>query len=630
MQRGIRNHESAKNNQTEQVQGRNGCPKPEKNISRTISDVTSGRYNPSPSYNLRSRPNAPHSTLVDFYVYVHGDQPVDDVYLLFSHEEPILLRRVGSDIRLWHYQLPLRCDLKKEYVEYFYRILIKGHDSTVPVFGRWLSKDATFMDEISERNIKSNKQYDVFHFSQDRRYYQETVPQSVIFYIKWLLHSVDMSNISQILQQVEEMRFDFTAKHVRDFIAWIVEQVIGPSVTDIQRLYLCLILGLLFQNCSRHFRFPNDSNSKQACDRLLECFSARVHSSFLSPSNLKILEKLANTLVQNCSCPGWLNLAATFYPYLGVRYVLQKKHDSGLKYKYDIKEYHKLMDTLLKNIDNTEQEENEHQSLLQAVLEIAPSNDVVVQLFDGPDTGRFFADEAGKEDFFVKFYQDSHHSGRRRGVGEKVVELLKIPQKLREKLYRLVNSCLLDFVSSDEEVKEEHIKAFIDLIILHNSLQQSQVVDLLIEISRSKSVRRHGLLLRILHTSCFRADWHNTAMAHKVKICSTWVNTKVVNETRMNSGVDKTTAVYHGIEELMRCSLNKSNNKLAEEVSKTVVENILRNEESLSILKAFVKIDKYSTVVQDCYKTHVKEILGRDRRLMRKSVKILEEYSSSR
>ena len=557
---------------------------------------------------------------------------MDDVCLLFSHDESILLHRVRSDIKLWYYQFPLSCDLKKEYVEYRYRILIKGHDSTVPVFGRWLSKDATFMDEIGKRNIKSNEQYDVFHFSDDRRYYQETVPQSVIFYIKWLLHSVDMSNISQILQQVEEMRFtNFTAKHVRDFIAWIVEQVIGPSVTDTQRLYLCVILGFLFQNCSTYFRFPNDSNSKKACDRLLECFSAGVHSPFLSPSSLKILEKLAGTLVQNCSCPGWLNLAATFYPYLGVHYVLQKKHDTGPMYKYDIREYHKLMDTLLKNIDITEQEENAHQSLLQAVLEIAPSNDVVIQLFDRPDTGRFFADEAGKkEDFFVKFYQDSHYSGRRRGVGEKLVELLKIPQKLREKMYRLVNSCLLDFVRSDEEVKEEHIKAFIDLIVLHHCLQQSQVIDLLIEISRSKSVRRHGLLLKILDSSYFRDDWHNTAMAHKVKICSTWVTTKVVNETRMNSGVDKTTAVYHGIEVLMRCSLNKSNNKLAEEVSKTVVENILRNEESLSILKAFVKVDKYSTVVQDCYKTHVKQILGRDRRLMRKSVKILEEYSSSR
>jgi hypothetical protein len=70
MEPGIRSHEPAKNNQTEQVQGRNGCPKPEKSTSRTFSDVTSGRYNPSPSYNLRSRPNAPHSTLVRLFTLI--------------------------------------------------------------------------------------------------------------------------------------------------------------------------------------------------------------------------------------------------------------------------------------------------------------------------------------------------------------------------------------------------------------------------------------------------------------------------------------------------------------------------------------------------------------------------------
>ncbi|CAB4041919.1 Hypothetical predicted protein, partial [Paramuricea clavata] len=63
VQQGIRSHEPAKNNQTEQVQGRNVCPKPETSTSQTISDVTSGKYNPSPSYNVRSTPNVPHSTL---------------------------------------------------------------------------------------------------------------------------------------------------------------------------------------------------------------------------------------------------------------------------------------------------------------------------------------------------------------------------------------------------------------------------------------------------------------------------------------------------------------------------------------------------------------------------------------
>lgn len=541
------------------------------------------------------------------------------------------MHRIGSDIKLWHYQLPVSCDLQNQNIEYRYRVFIRGHDSKVPVLGRWLSKDDTVIDEIGKRSIKSLVQYDVFHSSQDGRYYIESIPQSFIFYIKWLLKSVNMSSISHILQQVGEMRFkSFTAKHVREFITWIVEQVIGPSVTDTQRLYLCVILGHLFHNCSTYFTLPCDPKSEKACNRILDSFNASVHAPFLSPSSLKILEKLASTLVEKSSCPGWLNLAATFYPYLGVKYVVRKRHHSPMEYKYDIKEYQKLTDTLLKNINITDEEKSDHLNLLHMVLEIAPNNEAVVELFDNPDTNQFFANEAEKEDFFVKIFQDAHFSGTKRGVGAKLVGLLNIPEKLRGKLYRLVNSSLLDFVRSSEELKEEHSKAFLNLLVFDQCLQKSVVVDLLFEISKSKSVPHHKLLLIILNTSFFRDDWHSTPVAQKVKVCSTWVITKVANEMRINSGIDRTTAVYHGIEEVMRCSLNTSNNKLAEEMSHTVVHQILRNEESLSILKAFVNIEKYSTVVQDCYKTHMKEVLVGGRRLVKKSLKVLEEYPSSR
>ena len=568
---------------------------------------------------------------MDFYLYVHSDHPADDVYLLFGHEKPILLHRIPGENKLWHHQLSLSCDVKKEYIDYKYRIFIKGHDSKFPVIGRFFSKDDAFLDEISTRKIAANVQYDVFHFPYDRGYYTECIPQSVTFYIKWLLQAVNMSSISQILQQVEGMHFTkFTTKHVREFIAWIVEQVIGPSVTDTQRLYLCVILGHLFHNCRFVFPWPNDHNSKKACDRLLDCFNASAQDSFLPPSSLQILKEFASTLVEKSSCSGWLNLAATFYPYLGVKYVVQNKQYNNINYKYDIKEYQKLTDTLLKNIKISHEEKSDHLNLLQTVLEIAPNNEAIVELFDNSDTNQFFTNDAEKEEFFVKIFQDAHYSGTRRGVGAKLVDLLNIPEKLRGTLYRLVNSSLLDFVRSSEELKEEHSKAFLNLLVFDQCLQKSDIVDLLVEISKSKSVPRHQLLLMILNTSLFREDWHGTPVAQKVKICSTWVITKVVNEMHINSGIDKTTAVYHGVEEVMRCSLNTSNNKLAEEVSQKVVHRFLGSEESLSILKAFVSIEKYSTVVQDCYKIHMKEVLVCDKRLIKKSLKVLEEHPISR
>ena len=557
--------------------------------------------------------------------------------------------RVESGIKLWHYRLPVSCDLQNQNIEYRYRVFIPGHDSKIPFFGRWLSKDDVLIDEIGKRCIKPLSkddtvldetgkrniipyvQYEVFHFPQDLRYYPESVPQSFIFYIKWLLKSVDMTSISQILQQVEGMFYaNFTARHVREFISWVVEQVIGPSVTDTQRLYLCVILGHLRQKCDAYFDLPCSHDSKKACDRLLDSFTTRVHAPFLSSSSLTILEKIASTLVENSSSPGWLNLAATFYPYLGARYVIQKGTYCNMHYNYDIKEYQTLTEILLKNINITLEEKRVHLDLLQMVLKIAPNNETVVALFDNPDTNQFFKDEPEKEDFFVKIFQEAHCSGTASDVGAKLVELLNIPKKLREKLCRLVKSSLSAFVRSSEEQKEEHSNAFLNLLVFGQCLNKSDVVGLLVEISRSKSVPRHKLLLKILNSSLFRNDWHNTTMAQKVKICSTWVTTKVANEMCTNSRIDKTTAVYHGIEELMCCSLNKSNTKLAEEVSQTVTQNMLENEESLSVLKAFVNIEQYSTVVQDCYKTHVKEILGRDRRLIKKSLKVLEGRSSSR
>ena len=560
---------------------------------------------------------------MNFYLYVHGDQPVDEVYILFGHEDPILLHKIRSQTKLWHHSMPLSSDLKNERIEYKYRIFVKGRDSKVPVIGRFWSKDDSVLDETGKRYTEDDVMYDVFQSPHDSRYYIESSPQSYIFYIQWLLQTVNISNISQILQKVEQMHFNrFSAKHVREFIAWIVEQIIGPSVTDTQRLYLCVILGHLSSNREVFFKLPKENSVKKACDRLLECFSANVHPPFISPSSIKILETLASKLVQNSSCPTWLNLVATFYPSLGVHYLLRKTYQFQVKYKYDIKEYHKLMETLLRNIDVTKEEKSAHQLLLHEVLKRAPNNEVVVELFDRQDTDNFFTDEAEKEDFFVKFYQDTHGSTKR-SVGEKLVDLLKIPKKLRERLHRLVNSSLLEFVRFDENLREEHSKAFLDLIFSEHNLQ---IFDLLLEISRSKLVPRQKLLLKILDNSFFRDGWHNLPMKQKVKICSSWVRNKVINETYS----DKTTAVYHGIEEIMRCSLNKSNHKLAEEMSETAINGILKNEENLSILKAFINIEKCSNVVRNCYKKHVKEVLFQDRGLMKKSVKVFEEYSGSR
>ncbi|XP_028397453.1 LOW QUALITY PROTEIN: uncharacterized protein LOC114521280 [Dendronephthya gigantea] len=585
------------------------------------------RNHPSLPHNLRLKPSDSHNISVDFYVYVHGNKPVDKVYLLFNNGSHVLLHKIDDDRKLWHYQLFSSDDLKRERIEYRYRAVIK-RDSHFPLVGKYFSKDDLNIEELGKRKIDSNLHYDVFHSPHDQRYYMESVAQSIIFYTKWLLPSLHISNISRILQQIEKMRFMYLdGKNVKDFISWIINHVIQLSINDVQRLYLCVLLAHLCD--SHHFSLPNKKETKAACDRLLACFSADVNSVFKSPPSVKIWEKLAIELVKHSSCPGWLNLAATFYSYLGVDYILQKRYFFSTAYNYSAREYQNLMDLLLRNID-VDSKNYSYKRLLKALMEMAPNNDIVVKLYDRPDIDKFFASETEKKDFFVEFYQNIHHkSSTRKDVGASLIELVKIPQELLRKMYRPVHSSMLNFLRSDDEMEEQHIKAFLDLMVLDYCLQKSDVNDLLIEIAKSKLTSRHNLLLNILNMSLFEDNWRDTSMVEKVKICCTWITTKVVNEKGMNDGMDTTTAVYHGIDVVMRCSLNKSNNKLAEEVSKTLIHDILRNEPSLSILKAFVSIEKYSTVVQNCYKANVKNIFSREPRLTKKSIKVLEEFTNS-
>ena len=109
----------------------------------------------------------------------------------------------------------------------------------------------------------------------------------------------------------------------------------------------------------------------------------------------------------------------------------------------------------------------------------------------------------------------------------------------------------------------------------------------------------------------FGKDWRETSFLRKVDICKWWVITRVVNKSRVSSPshVEKTTAVYEAIDQIMQCRLNLSNKGLAEEVSAAVVEKRLRSVKAISVLEAVSRIERCGAVVQDCYKFHVNKAL---------------------
>ncbi|XP_028396179.1 uncharacterized protein LOC114520154 [Dendronephthya gigantea] len=578
------------------------------------------------SHNLRSTPQ--QSTKVDFYLLIPETYSVANVCIhagrhwgeLFECEQP----------NLWKCSLDLPGDPIKNRFKYSYSLYRKKHTFKIPGIGRVDLGNVLHCKESAERCVGSQVQYDVFHFPEDRTYINKTIPSAVIFYLKWLLPHVNQLSISGILAQIKTLQFGWlNMEHTKHCATWIVQETLGNSVSDTQRLYLCIVLAHL-QNISSLFSRSNNQTA-EVCDRFLQCLNACADSNYLSKTDLQLLKKVAGILVENSSSPGWLTLAAHFYPYLGIKFLLSERYNSGLNYIYDVMEYHKIVDALFKytrTLNNIEQPA--HQRLLRCVLMDAPTlNDAITQ-FERCELRPFFADEHEKVDFFVKFYEEnSRHQGTRdESIGAELVHFFELPDTIREKLHTLLYDILLKISMSVDQLQKKHEKMFLEAM---RTLGMNEVHVVLKKLSTSKSVNGQRLVLEILNKKNFEEKWLRTPQAIKVEICKSWVIARVKNKASADnlSGEDKVVAVYEAFHIIMHCSLNISNESLAEEISTSAVEMVLKNEDAICVLKAFPIIENYVDVVQNCYKSHVEMVLQQAPSVIRKSTVFLNECSRS-
>ena len=487
-----------------------------------------------------------------------------------------------------------------------------------------------YLDEPVMRIVESYTQFDVFHFPKEREHVSETVPKSIIFYLKWQFQFVEPSTISEILTQIETFHFvNLCPKHVKECVNWILDNASSSTVSGIQRFYLCIVLSNLDQFLSR-LQLPNDKKTVKACDNLLQSLNAHVYSNLLSKTNLQRLEKIACILVKNSSSPQWLTLAAHFYPYLGIQFVVNEKNTTGLKNKYEVEEYKKILGTLLSHMKNTNSNiQAAKQELLPTVLKQAPCLTVISELFKSENINWLFDSEDEKLNFFVKFYQGNVQSNntKKESAGAKLIEFYEIPMKIRSRMRRFLFSTLLEYAKSDDESNREQVNIFVESVTSEKHLEMYEVLEILSELSKSKSTPRRKLLLEILNNECFGKDWRETPFSRKVDICKLWVITKVVNKRRVSSlsDMEKITTVYEAIDEIMKCSLNMSNRDLGQHVSSDVVERLLKGVKAVSFLEAFARIEKCSTDVQDCYKFDVCKILEQTPNMAKKSKMIPHE-----
>lgn len=556
---------------------------------------------------------------------------IDQVYIhIFGHDIMQALERVDSHPNLWRFATMLPADLNKYNFAYKYSFVSTKRQ----VAGQLSSKNPLFCEERFEKYVGSKTNYDVFHFPEDNEYMSETVPNSLLFYLQWLLQFVDAFTITKILSQIEKFRFiTFCPKHVKKCVNWIVD--LAPSVTEVQRLYLYIVLSHLFSSRSLSpLLLPNDIKTTVACDCLLQCLD--VDPVFLSRANREHLEKTAILLVQHSSRPGWLTLAAHFCPYLGVEFILSTVDAVGLTLRYEATEYRKMVDALLSTVKTTN-DLDAHQELMYFVLESAPTLVVALELFENSNVCRLFTNEDERAQFFVEFCENAMRS---RGTStqwrkSKLTEFYNIPEKLRGRIRKYLPQILLEYTKSDDELDDEHVKIFVDSIISERLLHDDQVLYVLMQLSKSKSVPRQNLLLEILNNECFRKRWHETSKKWKVDICKSWVITTVVNTTRRGSfdnvNNSKIATAYEAIDKIMKCSLNIKNKDLAEHVSESLASTILREENVVSFVQASVSIGECSEIVQMCYKSHVSKILAKASKADKiKSTMLLKECSGSR
>ena len=548
------------------------------------------------------------------------------------------MQRVPGNNNLWEYSTKFRGNPIKDRYEYKYGFREKGQDFTVPFLGRIgvLSKDSSYYVESGRRQMGCGAHFDVFHFSDDESYYCDTVPKGVVYYIKWLFLFVSRCRIAETLIQIEKFPLSQLGReYLQDCLNFVVIRALDSAVTDVQCLYLCIVLSHLVKpDSSPLLSFPNDEDKETAtaCDRLLQCLSTCAYSNPLSMANLDCLKKIALLLVENSNSPGWLTLAVHFYPYLGPEFVLGKKYTAALSYAYDSNEYKKMVSSLLLHIkEKNDDDKAIHQQLLHLVLENAQNIDVVWQIYEIVDFSLFFHSEEEKVSFFVDFYKQEDIGIKKQTVGLKLTGFCNIPKKIREKMHKFLIQILLQFANSDEDLNDEHAKIFLEVIITED-LSVNQLFQVFVELSRSKSAHRQDLLLKILDNELFDDHWREAELAQKLHICKTWVKERTMN-MRCNSNLDdveKIVTAYEAINAIMQCSLNISNKTLAKHLSTSVVEGILKRVEVISFIQAFDNLEKCAAIVQECYKSDLKNGLVQASKAVKKSKMFLRECSRSR
>ena len=126
----------------------------------------------------------------------------------------------------------------------------------------------------------------------------------------------------------------------------------------------------------------------------------------------------------------------------------------------------------------------------------------------------------------------------------------------------------------------------------------------------------------------FDASWRRVSLSDKVDICSAWIAGMLRAKPKEENDKGKTTAAYEAVKKLMS-SLYTEDKALISKVCNYVAERILQNVDVTSILRSFKSIENLPEIIQECYKDHVRCMLQKQPRLVRKAIEELDRSSPS-
>ena len=554
---------------------------------------------------------------VFFYLHIQRFH-AESVSIQFNHGEqlyPLKHVKKTGDGDLWSTVY----DFNIHHIGIRYRYAVSCHEG-------WFKR---YRDEIEvyQRTAEATVQYDTFRSPNDNKYLQESLPKSSIFYMKWLFDNMDESRIKETLIQIERMNFQSTSTCLKQIVVWILERARSPRVTDVQRLYLGMFLGHLAKSNPHLFFLPLEKSTKVSSDRLLQSLESCSRLNLLPSSSRELLGTLAPYLVNSCSYPGWLTYAAYFYYYLGVENVVRQRITVQ---KCDKSKFWELVTLLIPVLQINEETRDVHRRFLRQMIDTAPDREAVVTLYEENVPDSFFISSTDKDHFFSEFFQDSFRNCSRRRVnpGESLLELSRMPGRLLPTMHEVVYTLLLDFSKSTEDPTAEHIEAFCELATLNNCFLSSKELESILSVlSCSKVSLLHGLLLNLLHIEKFESHWQELSFQKKVVICQVWVVTKLKNSQSKGNAAEKFVSIYQAMEQLMSCTLNNADIALAKSICQEIVKPM---ENGAAFLKVYKSIEKrYSDIIQECYKHHIRFLLHQDPSLTKKAVAEVNRTGSS-